>query len=121
MASSLSLTQTRSLYGNLFRVVNTVNSSVVMPPEVFVFATADQSYNRIASVQDLLSLPNTHAAAVSGSVAYYRLAAVTRDFTLVSDADRFAKESKGCLKFLAVEYDSATTKFIGTDTGTISS
>lgn len=120
--ASLTHTQTRLLYGDLYRVVDTVTATVSMPTQVFVFLTATPGvYNRVASVNDLNTLPDTLVQAQTDGAEYYRLATVTRDFTVLAQAETFATEVIGRLKLLVVEYDSATTQFIGTTTETLSS
>lgn len=122
MAASLSHSQTRSVTAeNLYRVVDTVTASTGMPPEVFVFRTEDAVYNRIASVGDLQTLLTSQAAAQTAGHPYYRLAAVTMDWALLSQAKDFATTVNARLRDLVKAYDLAVTGFVGSTTETLTS
>jgi hypothetical protein len=122
MASSLTHTQVRSLHDASYRVEDTVTASVHIPMEVFVFATATPGvYNRIATVNDIMTYPDSLLQAQTDHADYYRLAAVVRDFDVLTQAEAFATEVTTRFKSLVVEYDSYVNQFVGTTTETISS
>lgn len=121
MPITITHTQTRSVVpGPLYVVEDEVTASSGIAPEVFVF-TMEDSYNRIATVDDMLSLQPTKAAAIAAGDDYYRQSDVTRSFQSLSDADSFAIAITDRLKLLVVDYESATEAFIGTTTETLSS
>jgi len=121
MSSTITHTQTRSIVSNKYRVLDTATASVNIPLEPFVFTTSDASYNRIASVDDMLNLPNSRATAQSTGKEYYRQASVTIDWDLLAEADDFATTIEVRLKQLVIEYAAVVTDFIGTATTTVSS
>lgn len=120
MPVTITHTQTRSVGpGPVYVVNDVVTATVGIAPEVFVFTTDDDSFNRIATVDDMLDLPATKASAVAEGADYYRLPAVTRQFTSVSVADSVALAISDRLTLLAVEYDAAVNDFVGTTTETL--
>lgn len=124
MAVSLRLVQVRSVVSGStpYRVANTVDQNVNIPAQVFVFATETGLYDRVASVSDLETLPyTTQADALANGAAYYRMAAVTKDWAILNTAEEFATMVRGRLKALVVEYNAAQAAFIGTTTETYSS
>lgn len=115
--ATLTHQQTRSVDGTSYRVVSTITAADGVPAEVFVFAASGAAFNRVASVDDLLTLPTS----ITSNVAYYRAATVDRGFTTLRDADAFARYVKTHLPALVKEYNQAVTAFIGTSTDTVSS
>lgn len=120
MATSVTHTQTRSVVaGPLYRVVDTATASVDIEHEVFVFVTDTQAFSRVATVDDMLTLPDTQAEALSAELGYYRLATVTRDFEALTDAKEFAASVNSRLKSLCVDYAAAVAAFIGSESTTV--
>jgi hypothetical protein len=119
--ASLTHQQDRSLNGQQYRVVSTILSGTGITPAVFVFATVDDSFSRVASVQDLADLQPSRAAAVTAGDEYYRLVTVTRDFDVLEDAQDFANYVKGRLPQLVIDYNLSVTAFVGTSTDVVSS
>jgi len=117
----LTHTQTRTTAGGFYRVADTVTSATGIPSQVFVFRTTDQEFSRVAAVDDLLELPDTLEAAVAEGCAYYRTAAMSRDYESMATAADFAAALKRDLKYLVIEYNKAVTLFLGTDTETLTS
>ena len=65
MPITITHTQVRSVQaGPVYRVQDTVTASVGIQQQVFVFRTADVSFNRIATVDDMLTLPTSQAQAM---------------------------------------------------------
>lgn len=121
MASTITHTQTRSVVGSKYRVVDTATASVNIPLEPFVFRTVDGVYSRVATATDMAELLNTQVAAQTAGADYYRLATVTQDFDEVGPASDFASGAIARLKQLVVDYDKTVASFIGTNTTTVSS
>lgn len=122
MAVTITHTQTRSVEpGPSYVVEDVVTATVGIQPQVYVFSVDDDLYNRIATVDDMLTLSTSRADAIAAGDGYYRLSEVTRSFMSLSDADSFAIAITDRLKLLAVDYEAATEAFIGTTTETISS
>lgn len=122
MAVTITHTQTRSVEeGPTYVVHDVVTATTGIEPEVFVLVTDDDSFNRIATVVDMMNLPATQAEALTNGADYYRVSEVERVFTSLSVADNAAITISERLKLLAVEYDAATNAFVGTTTETISS
>jgi hypothetical protein len=122
MAVTITHTQTRSVEaGPTYVVHDVVTDTAGIDPEVFVFVTDDDSFNRIATVDDMLTLPATSEEAIASGADYYRLAEVTRSFASLSSADNAAIAISDRLKLLVVDFDAATNAFIGTTTETLSS
>lgn len=119
---SITHTQIRSVQaGPLYRVQDTVTASVGIQQQVFVFETSDQSFNRIATVDDMLSLPTSQAQAVIDGKDYYRLNTVTKDYESLKTAEDAATTIVNRIKLLLVEYDAAVNAFVGTTTETLTS
>lgn len=115
MATSLSHSQTRSLTpDSRYRVDSTVVAAVGMPLEVFVYRTEDGSYNRVASVADVMQLPATRAAAQAQRVGFYRQATVSITWDTQAEAEAFSRTVREKLARLAKEYDVALARFVGT-------
>lgn len=122
MAVSITHTQTRSVPSpGVYRTADSVTDTVGIETQVFVFNVSDDSYSRVASVYDMLTYPNTKAAAVAADQPYYRDASVSKDITAIDVAKEFASNLKGSLKVLAVEYDAAVNQFVGAETATVTS
>jgi hypothetical protein len=121
--ASLRLTQTRSVVTSAaYHVANVVDQNVDIPAEVFVFSTATGQYDHVASVNDLLNIPDTtQAAAQAAGNPYYRQSSTSNDWTMLRDAQEFSTMVRERLKFLVVEYSKAETSFIGTTTETYTS
>jgi hypothetical protein len=122
MATTLTHTQVRSVQaGPLYRVSDTATAGVNIEKEVFVFKTADDVFNRIATVADMTDYPNTKAQAVLDGKDYYRDAHFQHDYASLKQAADAATAIVGRLKALLVDYDAATNTFVGTTTETLSS
>jgi len=120
MPSTITHTQIRSLVGDDFQVQDTVTATVLIAPEVFVFQTVGLLvFDHVATVLDMLSFPNTQAQAVIDSLPFYRLAAVTKIFPAVNQAQDFADTLIQRMTALAAEYDVVTGTFVGTTTETL--
>lgn len=122
MPVTVTHTQVRSVQaGPLYRVDDEVTASSGIDPEVFVFRTSDEAFNRIATVDDMMLLPNTRAQALIDGDDYYRLAQVVKDYESLKTADDAATTIVGRIKQLLVDYDAAVNEFVGTTTETLSS
>jgi len=122
MAVSVTHTQVRSVQpGPLYRVQDTCTAGVGIEKEAFVFAVLDDSFQHVATVDNMLNLPNTKAAAQLANLDYYRDDVVVRDHTSLSLAEDFAATINARLKSLVVQYDVAVNAFVGTTTSTVSS
>jgi hypothetical protein len=122
MAVSITHTQTRSVpSAGVYRTYDSVTVATGIQRQLFVFNVSDDNFSRVASVSDMLTYPNTKAAAVAASQPFYRGDIVTRDLTDIDDAQDFASNLKASLKLLLVEYDAAVNVFIGTETAVITS
>lgn len=122
MSVTITHTQTRTVEeGPVYVVEDVVTATTGIDPEVFVFATDDDRFNRIATVDDMFRLPADASQALTAGVDYYRAAEVRREFTSLRDADNAAITIGERLQLLAVEYDAAVNAFVGTTTETLSS
>lgn len=121
MASSLTHTQVRTNPSDgVYVVVDTVGSSVVIPREVFVYATLGTLvFDHVATVLDIQTYPNSQAAAVAGNLPFYRLATVTQTFSNVDVAEDFATMLVQRMSTVAREYDLVVNTFVGTDTNVV--
>lgn len=122
MAVTLTHTQVRSVQpGPLYRVDDTATASSGIQKEVFVFQTADDAFNRIATVDDMLNLPNNKPQAILDGKDYYRGAHVVKDYQSLKTADDAATAIVDRIKRLLVQYDEAVNAYIGTTTETLTS
>jgi hypothetical protein len=114
--STINHTQVRSTIPGPtpYQVQDTVNSAVNIDKSVFTFETATSTFNHVATVLDMLTYPDSHAAAVTASLPYYRQFVVTKSYALVTEAQAFATMLIARMSSLAREYDLVTTAFVGT-------
>lgn len=122
MPVSITHTQVRSVQpGPLFRVVHTASAAVGIQKEAFVFLVSDDSFQNVATVENMLDLPNTKAAAILANKTMYRGDVVQKDWEFLKQAIDFGATLTARLKTLVVLYDKATNAFVGTTTATTSS
>lgn len=122
MPVTITHTQVRSVQvGPAYRTVDTVTASAGIPPQTFVFLVSDDSFQNVATVDNMLNLPSTKAQAILDGKDAYRLAAVQKDFAILSDAEYFATTLSQRMARLVIEYDAAVNEFVGTTTETLSS
>ena len=122
MAVTITHTQTRSVQaGPAYRVHDQATAAVGMQTQVFVFLVNDDSFNRVATVADMQLLANNKPAAVLAGQDAYRLAVVQKDYGTLKTAQDAAATITARLKQLVIDYDAATTAFVGITTATLSS
>lgn len=122
MAVTLTHTQTRSVEaGPLYRVDDLATASAGIQKEVFVFQTIDDEFSRVATVDDMMLLPNSKAQAVLDGKDYYRGDHFVKDYESLQTANNVATAIVGRIKSLLVDYDVAVTAFVGTTTETLTS
>jgi hypothetical protein len=123
MSVSITLEQTNSSYNDednqpVYKSENEVIASEGIPLALFVFATDDESFSHVASTHDLETYPASRTEAINGSLDYYRLAQVTREFDNITDAQEFALHVRSRLQFLSNDYPAVKDAFAGTATYT---
>ena len=122
MTVSLTHTQVRSVQaGPAYRTFDTVTASGGIQIQVFVFLVLDDSFQHVATVDNMVNLPNTKAQAILDGKDAYRLAVVQKDYPILKDAEEFAATLIQRMKLLVIEYDAAVNSFVGTTTAVISS
>ena len=98
-----------------YTVVSTVtcpNSS--MPPQVFCFTSGGSVFDHTATIFDL----NTYPLVPDPILAYYRQAAVTQIFQLLTDAQEFVATIQSRVQSLVSLYGGTVNNFEGTFTNT---
>lgn len=119
MSVSFSLRQITSVVdGPLYRVNNEVSTAVGASPAVFVFKTLTQAFDHYATVADLEAYPATYAEAAADGLAFYRQAAVVRDWETVALREDDLAMTRSRLQFLANELN-ALQDSLATDTTTV--
>lgn len=122
MPVTITHTQVRSVQpGPLYRTLDTVTAAVGIQTQVFVFLVLDDSFQHVATVDNMLNLPNTKAQAILDGKDAYRLAVVQQDYAILSEAEEFASTLIQRMQLLVIQYDEAVNTFVGTTTGTLSS
>lgn len=114
MASTITHTQTRTVpTGTTYQVDDSVTAATGIATEVFVFKTTGGTFDHVATVLDMLTYPNTQAAAALAGQSFYRQASVSRTFTSIAEAQDFASSLISRMRTLASEYDLVVTAFVG--------
>lgn len=98
---------------DVYQVINTIEATIGIPMALFVFRTSDDSYNRIASVLDIETYPESKAEAVSLDADYYRGPTSTNTFPLIVNAENFARVVQTSLQTLAANYRRYKDNFAG--------
>jgi hypothetical protein len=109
--ATVNVTQTRSNVEGGHRVTTVVNSSTIIPKELFVFKREDNSFTNVATVKDMV-YPTTSDPAWT----HYRLDTVTRDFSAIGTAIEFAAHVKERLLQVTNAYTQDVVDFVGTET-----
>jgi len=123
MSASITLQQTNSTYDDadgqpVYVSENIIEASEGIPLALVVFAVETSAYSHVASTHDILTYPDTRAAAVAAGLDYYRQVAVTREFDNLTDAQDFALHVRSRLQFLSNDYPATTDDFVGSATYT---
>lgn len=111
MVASVKLLQTRSVAGAKYRVQNEITTSSGIPRELFVKRESTYEYDRIATLNDILTLPTSP----DPKLGYFRDYEFIKDFDDVSEADLFSKGIKDRLDRTMTVYDLAINTFTGQD------
>jgi hypothetical protein len=107
---SVYLIETRSVDSNQYVVDCSITTSSGISSSVFVKRESTYEYDRVATVEDMLALPETP----NPSYGYYRDDAFTRNFPDVSEANYFSDGVKQRLQSLVTDYDAVVGTFVGT-------
>jgi hypothetical protein len=108
---SVYLIETRSVdTNNQYKVECSISTSSGISSYVFVKREYTYEFDRIATVQDMMSLPETP----DPSYGYYRDIEFTRTFEDVSEAQYFSDGIKQRLDTLVEDYETVVGEFIGT-------
>ncbi len=119
MTVRLEVKQARSVEeDDIYRVVTLVEYNQGISRNIFVYNTETEEFQHVATPWDIENLPNNRADALAEGDSYYRLTAVTRDFSTVELAQEFAAYTLGRISTLAREYNLAVTSFEGSGTYT---
>ncbi len=117
MSVRIDVQQTRSVEeGPLYRVVTSVVYNTGIARSIFVFNTETEVFEHVATPWDIENTPDNRAAALLGPIDYYRLTAVTRDFSTVEEAEEYAVYTLGRVALLAREYGLVASSFEGSGT-----
>lgn len=120
MPTTLTHTQDRTVEaGPLYRVLDTVTASSGIQPEVFVFLVVDDSFEHVATVDNMVNLENTKGAAITAGDDAYRGNVVQRDHESLQDAEEFGITLTERMQALVREYDAAITVFVGSDVAVV--
>lgn len=111
MAVSLTLHQVRSSVAGGYKVENTITAHTTVTDCVFVFASATDVYDHVASIDDIIALPETK----DPRIAYYRKNLCSITYAEVDDAISFASDVKSTLHSLVNDYSTYITGFIGSE------
>ncbi len=116
MTVHIELRQTRTLEdGPIYRVKNLVIYASEIQKEVFVFNVVDETFSHVAYPYDMENIPVGKAAAITAGNNFYRVVEVTRDYDTLEAALVFAEHSRGRVRYLASDYETATEEFEGQD------
>lgn len=94
-----------------YRVADVVTAATGISTSVFVFKVAGSVFDRVATVLDMETYPDSLVAASNANLPYYRQTSMAVDFTDVSLAIDFAATVRTRLTALANEYEIVTTSF----------
>lgn len=93
MAITLTIHQETSIEGpEIYRVDNQVTAATDMSEHVFVF-TVEDVFSHVAYPYDMITWPETKAAAITAGLGFYRSTAVVKDYETVPEASDFAVHS----------------------------
>jgi hypothetical protein len=120
MAVSITLHQVRTVEeGPVYQVYNEITESDNISDKLFVFTTATDTFSRVATVFDVLNVPDSKGAAETADADFYRESVVTFSHseisTAVTEADRIITR----LKNLAHSYNKAQEDFLSDETTVI--
>ena len=122
MTVTIELRQTRTaVASDNYRVLSEVITATNIIPEIFVTRTIDDDFQRVAMVDDIVSLPRTKQDAIDEQRASYLAAAAEVDYGDVATAVYAADHVRGRVQHLVETYDEYTTEFEGQDDYTITS
>jgi hypothetical protein len=116
--ASITHTQVRTLTEAGGSVADTVTASAVIPMELFLYKTADDTFSHIPTLAEIYAYPVGKQAALSAGKSFYRSATCTRVFPVIADAQTWAAQVPASFKRLAVEW-TAALPFVGTTNETI--
>lgn len=122
--TSITLFQDRTSTGTppVYTVINNITATANIDDACFVFQTSGTLvFDHVATPLDIITYPDSQAAAAAASLPYYRLASVTKSFNTVEEAQDFADTVKSRLKSLANEYQVVVATFIGSESTTYTS
>jgi hypothetical protein len=105
----------------VYRVTAAITAATNIDPAVFVFGTATQAFDHYGTVADLERWANSLAQASANGDAFYRLAAVTRDWPTIRLMTKDLEVARSRLQFLVDEMNAAQLGVIVDTTTTLSS
>lgn len=112
--SSIQVYQERVNIPEGHRIINEVQSATLIPKELFVFKSTDDSFSHVATINDL-----EYPTANDPGYSHYRLDNVTKDFEDISTAIEFAAHIKVRLQEVVTAYTQDAADFAGSEVTTI--
>jgi hypothetical protein len=112
IAITLSQTNTVDSEGK-YAVASEILASTGIPLALFVYSRSTSMFDRIASVRDVETYPETLETAVTEDSDYYRMPQATCVFTRVVDAEAFASVVRSSLSYLTADYRRYKESFVG--------
>lgn len=98
-------------------VVNRVDATTQMEPEIFVMRTTDDTFSHVAAVDDMMVYPNAKEL----NKGFYRVAEVELLFVDVATAIAYATNVKCRVQALVSTYTNDVATFVGSESETFNS
>ncbi len=117
MSVRIDIEQVRSvLEGPVYRVYTAVTYNQGIDRNIFVFDTATEVFEHVASPWDLENLPTSRQEALNLGIDHYRLEKVTRDGDYVDEALDYATYVLARIASLTQAYELVVDQFTGSAT-----
>ena len=113
--------QTSTVDGPLYRVKSTVVAATNISTALFVFKTADDTFDHYATVADVSRWPDNKTAAVAGALGFYRQPVLQRDWATVDLMNQDLMVTVERIQKVVDEWDAANTTVALDRTVTLSS
>ena len=117
MSVRIDIEQIRSvLEGPVYRVYTAVIYNQGIDRNIFVFNTATEAFEHVATPWDLENLPTDRQDALNRGIDYNRHENVTRDGDYIDEALEYATYTLARIASLAQAYELAVDQFAGSAT-----
>jgi hypothetical protein len=116
MSIRIEVDQVRTIEApEVYRVRTRVTYVVGIDPNVFVYATEENTFSHVAFPYDMETYPSTRQAALDAGLGYHRQQEAVKDYGDVTTAIDAAAYVLSRLDTLALTMVRADTEFVGED------